>query len=136
MMFGPDLDIHSVQFKRWGFLGWLWIPYQRLIPHRSLLSHGAIVGTLGRVVYLLVWISIFSGLYLLIYQLITKDLTYYQRVLADLYPLLRKNTAQAIALIIGCELGAMSHYISDGIGSQIKKVKRSKKRQPKKRSKK
>lgn len=29
-----------------------WTPYARLIPHRSLLSHGPIIGTLGRMLYL------------------------------------------------------------------------------------
>ncbi len=28
-MFGPDLDIYSVQFQRWGFLRWIWLPYQK-----------------------------------------------------------------------------------------------------------
>ncbi len=31
LMFGPDLDIYSVQYKRWGYLRWLWIPYQKAI---------------------------------------------------------------------------------------------------------
>lgn len=30
-----------------------WTPYARLIPHRSMLSHGPIIGTLGRMVYML-----------------------------------------------------------------------------------
>lgn len=29
-----------------------WTPYARLIPHRSMLSHGPIVGTIGRMLYL------------------------------------------------------------------------------------
>jgi len=28
LMFGPDLDLYSVQYKRWGPLRLLWIPYQ------------------------------------------------------------------------------------------------------------
>ena len=35
-------------FLWWGF----WWPYGRLIPHRSLLSHAPIIGTLGRLLYL------------------------------------------------------------------------------------
>lgn len=30
-----------------------WTPYARLVPHRSLLSHGPVIGTLGRMFYLL-----------------------------------------------------------------------------------
>ena len=52
LMFGPDLDIHSVQYKRWGWLRWLWLPYRRLLRHRSLFSHGPIIGTFLRICYL------------------------------------------------------------------------------------
>ena len=39
----PDLDLnHSRPKRHWGGLGFLWMPYQRIIAqgHRSLLSHG------------------------------------------------------------------------------------------------
>jgi len=52
LMFGPDLDIHSVQYKRWGWLRWIWIPYRSAIRHRSHFSHGLIIGTFLRWVYL------------------------------------------------------------------------------------
>ncbi len=58
LMFGPDLDIYSRHFMRWGWLRWLWLPYRRLIPHRSLLSHGIIIGTLLRLVYLFSWLTL------------------------------------------------------------------------------
>ncbi|MFN7414520.1 MAG: metal-binding protein, partial [Dolichospermum sp.] len=45
LMFGPDLDIYSRQFQRWGFLRWIWLPYQKSLRHRSFLSHGPIIGT-------------------------------------------------------------------------------------------
>ncbi|NET52662.1 MAG: metal-binding protein, partial [Merismopedia sp. SIO2A8] len=56
LMFGPDLDIYSRQFKRWGWLRWIWIPYQKSMRHRSVLSHGLLIGTTLRVVYLAIWI--------------------------------------------------------------------------------
>ena len=30
LMFGPDLDIYSLQYKRWGIGRWIWLPYQYL----------------------------------------------------------------------------------------------------------
>ena len=39
-MFGPDLDIHSVQYRRWGWFRWIWLPYRGSMRHRSILSHG------------------------------------------------------------------------------------------------
>lgn len=48
----PDMDTESVVYYRWGFLRWLWFPYQFLIPHRSRLSHGLLLGPAIRLVYL------------------------------------------------------------------------------------
>jgi uncharacterized metal-binding protein len=54
LLLSNDLDIASRIYKRWGPLRLVWYPYQRLIPHRSLLSHGFIVGPVLRVLYLYV----------------------------------------------------------------------------------
>ncbi|HEX8072742.1 MAG TPA: metal-binding protein [Pyrinomonadaceae bacterium] len=51
LMFGPDLDILSRQYTRWGPLRVLWWPYRVVFRHRSRWSHGIIFGTLIRVVY-------------------------------------------------------------------------------------
>ena len=51
LMFGPDLDIQSRQYTRWGVFRFLWFPYKLMFRHRSRWSHGIIFGTLIRVVY-------------------------------------------------------------------------------------
>ncbi|HEX7175647.1 MAG TPA: metal-binding protein [Pyrinomonadaceae bacterium] len=51
LMFGPDLDIQSRQYTRWGVFRFLWLPYKVAFRHRSRLSHGIILGTLIRVLY-------------------------------------------------------------------------------------
>ena len=48
----PDLDTISKPTRRWGPLALLWWPYRQLLRHRSLLSHGPLLGTLGRLAYL------------------------------------------------------------------------------------
>ena len=48
LLLGPDLDIHSVQYKRWGWLRWIWLPYRGSMRHRSFWSHGPIIGKIGR----------------------------------------------------------------------------------------
>jgi uncharacterized metal-binding protein len=65
-MFGPDLDIQSRQYTRWGIFRFLWLPYRMLFRHRSRWSHGIIFGTLIRVLYFtLVLALIFAaGVYL------------------------------------------------------------------------
>ncbi len=56
LMLSPDLDLNSSIYHRWGPLKFLWLPYQKLVPHRSILSH-SMLGALLRVVYFLalVW---------------------------------------------------------------------------------
>ncbi|HEX3559812.1 MAG TPA: metal-binding protein [Pyrinomonadaceae bacterium] len=51
LMFGPDLDIQSRQYTRWGVFRFVWLPYKTVFRHRSRWSHGIIFGTLIRVVY-------------------------------------------------------------------------------------
>ncbi|MEB3338049.1 MAG: metal-binding protein, partial [Leptolyngbyaceae bacterium] len=51
LMFGPDLDIYSRQYQRWGWLKWIWLPYRKLLKHRSFWSHGFVVGTTLRLLY-------------------------------------------------------------------------------------
>jgi uncharacterized metal-binding protein len=52
LMFSGDLDLSSVQYHRWGPLRWLWLPYRALVPHRSVLSHGILLGPAFRLAYL------------------------------------------------------------------------------------
>jgi len=64
-LFGPDLDADGItkdeaRWKRVPLLGpllyiamvWLWLPYAVLMPHRSPISHGCIVGAVIRMAYL------------------------------------------------------------------------------------
>lgn len=60
----PDLDVKGTRADRIvresaGFFpavvwGLLWNPYSALIPHRSLISHGPIIGTVIRLLYIAV----------------------------------------------------------------------------------
>jgi len=52
LFLSPDLDIYSLPFKRWGFLKFYWLPYQRAVPHRSFISHTPVIGSLLRLLYL------------------------------------------------------------------------------------
>src|ERR1043166_3302962 len=71
LMFGPDLDIQSRQYTRWGVFRFLWLPYKTVFRHRSRWSHGIIFGTLIRVVYfaaaltLLFWVCVYARALLL-----------------------------------------------------------------------
>jgi uncharacterized metal-binding protein len=125
LMFGPDLDIHSCQFQRWGWLRWLWLPYQKLLRHRSLLSHGPVIGTLFRLLYLATWLLLLGGVGLSI-------AIYSRKVVWDWHSSLELSKSfvvqyplESLALLLGLELGAMSHYLSDWGESIHKRLKQS-----------
>src|SRR5690242_6753988 len=58
LMFGPDLDTQSKQYTRWGPLRFMWWPYKVTLAHRSRFSHGILFGTLIRIVYFLLVVSL------------------------------------------------------------------------------
>lgn len=123
LMFGPDLDIHSRQFIRWGWLRWIWIPYQKAIRHRSVFSHGVIIGTIVRSLYLAFFLSILGFLVLGIAQFFGNVNWNWQMVVAMMQRSLSQYPHEWLALIVGLELGAFSHYISDWGGSTYKRMK-------------
>jgi len=135
LMFGPDLDIRSCQYRRWGWLRWIWIPYQRL-RHRSLLTHGPIVGTILRLVYLSAWIAGLAFMGIVIWsmaQQIQGNVEQWQTItphyagsLGQLaWRSLAHYPAGWLALCIGLELGAMSHSLSDWTESAYKRVQQN-----------
>jgi uncharacterized metal-binding protein len=120
LMFGPDLDIYSRQYQRWGWLRWLWRPYQRCIPHRSILSHGPIIGTVIRILYLGLWLGLIGLIYFGVSRSISHDAEIYRHWLALIPALMINHQQQILAAVIGLELGAMSHYLADIISSTTK----------------
>ncbi len=95
----PDLDLKSKPFKRWGVLRVLWLPYQKLIPcHRHWLSHGVIVGSIVRLLYL--------AALLLPLWVIFPDLQQVDWAI---------TWEKAIAFFLGVELSALNHLMLDGL---------------------
>ena len=95
----PDLDLKSLPWKRWGALRFLWIPYQR-IPHRHWLSHAPIVGSIGRLLYLGLWVSPLAI-----------------ALLKALPPLQmgREFWYTVAAVLVGVEVSALNHLLLDGL---------------------
>jgi uncharacterized metal-binding protein len=130
LLFGPDLDIYSIQFKRWGKLRSIWLPYRSLFRHRSLFSHGFIIGTTLRLVYLLMILGAIAIFAVAVGQLIWGFNWNWQHFTSKAVNwIFKERFPQAIALFIGLELGSMSHSLADWIGSAVrKKRKRQKKK--------
>jgi uncharacterized metal-binding protein len=124
LMLGPDLDIHSRQYRRWGGLRWLWLPYRKYVRHRSFLSHGPLIGTTVRLLYLAVWLSgLGLGVILgvsIVYQLIGNiaDWTTLAKLMMGSVAEFIGRSFQAhpfefVLFYLGLELGAMTHYLAD-----------------------
>ena len=101
----PDLDTRSNALHRWGPLGGIWWPYRRLIPHRSIWSHGPLLGTAVRLLVLLSWTLLISNLI---------PNTNPNEVLSALKWALRNHPQQALALLLGLEASVWLHLIQDG----------------------
>ena len=86
-------------------LGFLWWPYRRLIPHRSLWSHGPLLGTTLRLAWLLTWCLIAT----MAVPALSPSL-----VLAALQQLLHQHPRAGLALMVGLEGSAWIHLILDG----------------------
>ncbi|KAB8319948.1 metal-binding protein [Tolypothrix campylonemoides VB511288] len=124
LMFGPDLDIYSRPYQRWGFLRFIWLPYQKSLRHRSLLSHGPIIGTTLRVVYLGGLIAIAAVFALFVVEKLWNMQLNWQAVGETVTFTLTRYSTEFLTLFVGLELGAMSHSLSDWGGSAYKRFQK------------
>jgi uncharacterized metal-binding protein len=126
LMFGPDLDTVSKQYSRWGFMRFLWYPYQAFFKHRSRWSHGLVFGTLLRVIYFIGVLTLisFAAAYLVaVYsggdlpRLVEFTSTWQQ-----IGEYVRENLGEYafVAVFTGLWLGAASHTLTDMAGSFVK----------------
>jgi uncharacterized metal-binding protein len=96
--------------------------------HRSVFSHGPIIGTTLRVLYLASWMALLGLLGLGVVQLFRDVPWSWQQFSQDVRRSLISYRGEWIALFVGLELGAMSHSLSDWINSAYKRSKRKSKR--------
>ncbi len=123
-MFGPDLDTKSCQYKRWGALRFIWIPYQKLGGHRSFASqsHDSLFGPTIRLLYLLS---------LLFLSLMVVSLLFRENLFATVNDHFDRSLLQTSSLfILGSWFGSLSHHLTDWADS-LTKVKKSRKKKKK-----
>lgn len=96
-MFNGDLDTNSRPYNRWWLLKMIWIPYQLMFTHRSILTHGLVIGTIVRLLYLGIIPFIFISLKGNLSMISSIDLNI------------------MILTFVGLELGSAIHTISDYI---------------------
>jgi uncharacterized metal-binding protein len=129
LMFGPDLDIQSRQYARWGVFRFLWLPYRSVFRHRSRWSHGILFGTLIRVVYFVAVLALLSSIvfYLYMTYVVGKppDFAEYLRAWQSFEAGLRWRGAFkqiTLATLAGLWWGAASHTITDVAWSVLRKA--------------
>lgn len=108
LLLSPDLDINSRPYQRWGALRWLWWPYQRLIRHRSVLSHSPFLGTTLRLAYLICFVTAISWLGSLWGTPTPRQwLSWMKQAWTD-------SSGLVLIGLIGIEASAWLHLIQDG----------------------
>ena len=117
IMFSPDLDLAAGSYDRWGPLRFAWLPYAWVIPHRSILSHGLVIGPVLRLIYITVILGI--PLWLLVAERIDPATWETGRTLLRAY-------AQAYRLevmigLVGFVTGGAAHTIADVLSSAAKR---------------
>jgi uncharacterized metal-binding protein len=122
LMFGPDLDIHSNQSIRWGWLRWMWQPYRQAIPHRSALSHGPIIGTVCRLLYVGLWVILLGLLYQSACYFLKWPMWSEVQIWRSIQQFVTKHSATLLGIFVGLEVGSMSHYSADFLSSLSKKI--------------
>ncbi|HYN84828.1 MAG TPA: metal-binding protein [Pyrinomonadaceae bacterium] len=129
LMFGPDLDIQSRQYTRWGPFRLLWWPYKVVFRHRSRWSHGIVFGTLIRVVYFALVLTLVTTLavYLRATLVAGAALPTWDEVL-NAASAVRAGASQygadtrfAIAVFAGLWWGAATHTLTDVAVSVVRK---------------
>ena len=123
LLFSNDLDVAGVELRRWGPLRWIWWPYGRLIPHRSWLSHGLVVGPLLRLVYFALFVEVVAVVVCLGAQAVGRGvldgLPWWHQFwghLAVAYP------RRFIEFAAGFILAGVSHSIPDWVETGIRRV--------------
>ena len=107
----PDLDTRSRALKRWGPLGGIWRPYRTLIPHRSLFSHGPLIGTGLRLAWMqtVVMVAWFTLSALPGWSYPTPS-----EALPLVLAWLQKHPDPLLAVLLGLETSVWLHLILDG----------------------
>lgn len=110
----PDLDLVSRPFKRWGIIKFVWYPYQTF-KHRSIWTHGYIIGDVIRYAYIL---SLF-----VIPILLLSCLPFVSAKIIDhFFILLEEYKISFFLIVAGNVLSSAAHTLTDQTTSTFKKI--------------
>ncbi len=115
LLLSPDLDTRSRPFYRWGMFRFIWRPYQWVAKHRSGLSHGILLASWLRLLYL-------SAVLTLIYCITYLVLAQWSHIKAhspgqDVLAFLSANLPTLLWLGVGIWVGCLLHIMLDALSS-------------------
>lgn len=124
LLFSPDLDLRSAPYRRWRSLRWVWLPYQRMVPHRSWISHSFVLGPLLRIVYFAGIMSLLTLMLLgLINLLVPVDPTGTLFSVATLMlRWIKSHPATIFYALMGFILGGAVHSLADIVVTRVKRL--------------
>lgn len=130
LMFGPDLDINSKQYYRWGFLRFLWWPYQKVFSHRSIFTHGIFVGTLVRIMYFFLITTLVSFIAVCLLEIVQgknpNPSLLLNAISSQIIEIIQHIPLNyLVATLLGVWLGAASHTLADVVTSTFKQIIKS-----------
>ncbi len=111
----PDLDIKSNPYRRWGLLRFMWIPYQKL-KHRSIWTHGYVIGDIIRYLYIMGWIVLVAFVLGILTGVPYTTYIDYLRDFVNQYKL------PLLSFIIGNMLSSTAHILTDHASTTFKKI--------------
>lgn len=128
LMFGPDLDTDSRQYRRWGPFAFLWWPYKVVFGHRSRFSHGLVWGTVIRIVYFIVVVGLLVGAGLFVYGLLHpqagQPLNMSALIRRSWQMLWSVDHRLLLAVFVGLWWGAATHTLADWLSTVWKSTKK------------
>jgi len=115
LLLSPDLDTRSRPFYRWGIFRFIWRPYQWIAKHRSGLSHGVLMASWFRLLYL-------SAVLTLLYCVTYLTLARWGHVAPhapgqDVTAFAQQHLNSFFWLGIGVWIGSLLHIVVDFISS-------------------
>jgi uncharacterized metal-binding protein len=119
-----DLDLNSREYRRWGPLRCIWWPYRVLVPHRSWISHGLILGGLIRALYLGLAFTLVTWVGTWAYSRLGPHVDPNQVTgegWRTLSTLAGRHPQDTIALLAGFVLAGTAHSIADLISTWCKR---------------
>jgi len=126
ILFSCDLDLRSEPYLRWGRARFIWWPYQRIIHHRAVWSHGLIIGPVLRIIY---FVSVVFGLLYLGLSLVNllqpvDPSGTSLRVAQWIAGYVQRHPFVVGLALLGFILGGASHSLADWISTGSKHLRR------------